>query len=306
VSFIRRIPIPISALALGLAGLGNLLLPYSPAVRVACGIAAAVVVLLVLARIAFDFAGVSEELSNPGTLAVFPALFMALMLLATYAKPLAPVPAKALWVAALVLQLAVAGFFVTRHVAAFKLAKVLPGWFLVFVGFVVASVTSPAFDMQPLGQALLWAGVLGYVGVLPVIAYRMVKGGDLPKPAVPTVAIFAAPPSLCLVGYLAVAPSKSPMVVYGLLGVAGLSLVYVLTHLPGILRAGFFPSYAALTFPLVISATALKQSNAFLSATPSGSIIPKLAIIAMDALATGAVLFVAAHYARHLLAPATD
>lgn len=302
-SFIRRIPIPISALALGLAALGNLLLPYSPAVRAACGIAAALVALLVLLRIAFDFAGVREELSNPGTLAVFPALFMALMLLATYAKPLAPVPAKAMWVAALVLQLATAVLFVTRHVASFKLAKVLPGWFLVFVGFVVASVTSPAFDMQPLGQALLWAGLLGYVAVLPVIAYRMVKG-DLPKPAVPTVAIFAAPPSLCLVGYLAVAPTKSPLVVYGLLGVAGLSLVYVLTHLPRILRAGFFPSYAALTFPLVISAIALKQSHAFLSATPSGSFIPKLAILAMDALATGAVLFVAAHYARHLLAPA--
>jgi exfoliative toxin A/B len=305
-SFIRRIPIPISALALGLAGLGNLLLPYSPAIRAACGIAAALVVLLVVARIVFDFAGVREELSNPGTLAVFPALFMALMLLATYLKPLAPVPAKLLWMAALVLQLGIAVLFVTRHVVGFKLAKVLPGWFLVFVGFVVASVTSPAFDMQPLGQALLWAGVLGYVAVLPIIVYRMAKGGDLPAPAIPTIAIFAAPPSLCLAGYLAVAPSKSPMVVYWLLGVAGVSLVYVFTHMPRILRAGFFPSYAALTFPLVISAIALKQSNVFLSVTPSGSFIPKLIIVAMDALATGAVLFVAAHYARHMLVPVRE
>ena len=41
--------------------------------------------------------------------------------------------------------------FVARFVASFKLAQVLPAWFLVFVGFVVASVTSPAFGMQPVG-----------------------------------------------------------------------------------------------------------------------------------------------------------
>lgn len=305
-SFIRRVPLPMSALALGLAGLGNLLLPYSPVIRIVCGVLAAVVIALIVLRLALDFSRARAELSAPANLAVFPAFFMALMLLATYLKPAAPLLAKGLWVAALIAQLAVAGVFVTRHVAKFELSSVLPGWFLVFVGFVVASVTSPAFDLQPVGKALLYAGILGYAVALPVIAFRMLRHPELPAPAVPTIAIFAAPPSLCLVGYLTVADAKSPAVVYALLAIAGASLLYVVANLPRIVRGGFFPSYAALTFPLVISAIALKQSNAFLSATPAGSFIPPVAIVAMDMVAAGAVLYVAAHYARHLLAPARE
>lgn len=305
-SFIRRIPIPMSALALATASLGNLLLPYSSAIRAVCGVVAAVLVLLVLARIAFDFSGVRKELENPAVMAVFPAFFMALMLLATYLKPYAAAPAQALWMGALVVQLLVAVVFAYRFIGSFKLAQVLPGWFLVFVGFVVGSVTSPAFGAQSVGRVLLYAGLIGYVGVLAAVVYRMVKVGDLPEPALPTVAIFAAPPSLCLVGYLAVTSAKQAGVVYALLAIAAASLVYVLTRLPRILKTRFYPTYAALTFPFVISAIALKQSNVFLAKTAAGSFIPKAAIMAMDGFATVMVLYVLVRYVMFLLAPVAE
>lgn len=305
-SFIRRIPVPMSALALGLAALGNLLLPYSPVVRSVCGVTAAAVAVLILARIVLDPAGVRAELQNPATLAVFPAFFMAVMLLATYLKPYAAVPAKGLWVAALVSQIIVAALFVVRFVGSFKLAQVLPGWLLVFVGFVVASVTSPAFDALPVGRVLLYAGAVGYVGILPVIVYRMFSLGALPEPALPTIAIIAAPPSLLLVGYLAVTEAKQTFVVYLLLVAAAASLLYVLTALPRVLQVRFYPSYAALTFPFVISAIALKQSNVFLTASQAGSFIPKAAVTAMDGFAAVMVLYVLARYAMHLAAPTQE
>ena len=306
-SFIRRVPLPMSALALGLAALGNLLLPYSPAVRAACGLAAAVVACFVALRIVLDLSGVRAELRNPAALAGLPAFFMALMVLSTYVKPYAPIPAKGLWVAALVLQLLVTAVFMTRHVVPFSVSKALPGWFLIFVGFVVASVTSPAFDVQPVGRLLLYAGVIGYVAVMPVIAYRMLKGGALPAPALPTVAMFAAPPSLLLVGYLAVSQVRQTAVIYVLLAIVAASLLYVLTSLPRIIGGGFHPSYAALTFPVVISAIALKQSNLFLAGTATGPVIPKVGIVAMDVFATAMVLFVMAHYAVHFVTvPAED
>ncbi len=303
-SFIRRIPIPMSALALGVAGLGNLLLSYSPVVRAACGVIAAIIVLLVLARIAFDFGGVRKELSNPAVLAVFPTLFMALMLLATYLKPYAPDAAAGIWVAALTLQLVIAVVCAARFLRAFALAQVLPAWFLVFVGFVVASVTSPAFGALPVGRALLYAGMAGYIGILPVVIYRMVKVGGLPEPALPTMAIFAAPPSLCLVGYLAVTQVKQPAVVYALLAMAAASLVYVFTHLPRILKTPFHPSYGALTFPFVISGIALKQSSLFLANSAAGSFIPKSAVLVMDVFVTAMVLYVLIRYALFVLSPA--
>ena len=305
-SFIRRIPLPMSALALGLAALGNLLLPYTPAARLACGVFSALVVLLVVARMVFDPRGVRAELKSPGALAVLPTLFMALMLLATYVKPYAPVPARGLWFLALVLQLGVVALFMTRHVVPFRLSQVAPAWFLVFVGFVVASVTSPAFDAVPIGRILLYAGAFGYAVVLPVVAYRMFRGDALPAPAAPTVAIFAAPPSLVLVGYLAVTPAKQVAIVYALLTVVAASLLYVLACLPKIVKGGFHPTYGALTFPVVIAAIALKQSNVFLAGTLAGPLVPKVAVIAMDAFATGMVLFVLAHYTAHLLTPVRE
>jgi exfoliative toxin A/B len=302
-AFIRRIPIPLSALALAFAALGNLLLPYSPVVRAVCGLIASVLVLLVLARIVFDFRGVRAELRNPAVLAVFPSFFMALMVLATYLKPYAAAPAKGLWVSALVLQLIVAALFAMRFVGSFKLSQVLPAWFLVFVGFAVASVTSPAFEAVPVGRALLYAGIVGYLVLLPVIVYRMATVGALPEPALPTIAIFAAPPSLLLVAYLAVAESKQAVVVYLLLAAAAASLLYALACSPRIMKTVFGPSHAALAFPLVISAIALKQSNAYLAASQSGSFIPKAAVIAMDVFAAAVVLYVLVRFVVFLATP---
>lgn len=303
-SFIRRIPIPMSALALGLACLGNLLLPYSPVIRSLCGAASAVLVLLLITRAVLDFQDVRGELENPAMLAVVPAFFMAVMVLATYLKPYAAAPAKGLWAVALVAQLAVVVLFTVRFVGTFKLAQVLPGWFIVFVGFVTATVTSPAFDAQPVGRILLYAGLLGYVGVLLAVVYRMVKVGALPAPALPTVAIFAAPPSLCLVGYLAVTQVKDAGVVYALLAAAAVSVLYVLVSLPRVLKTPFSPVYAALTFPFVITGIALKQSSAFLATTEAGSFIPKIAVTTMDAIAALVVLYVFVRYAAYLASPA--
>jgi exfoliative toxin A/B len=304
-SFIRRIPLAMSALALGLAALGNLLAPYSPEVRIACGVVSGALVLLIAARLALDWSGCWTDLRNPATLAVTPAFPMALMVLATYLKPVIGAPGMWLWFAALALQLAVVVLFVARHVVSFGLEKVMPTWFLVFVGFVVASVTSPAFSMQPLGRVLLYTGLAGYAAVLVMVIARLVRVGGLPETSLPTVAIFIAPPSLCLVGYLAVAESKDAAFVYVMLALTGLSLLYVLAHLPRIVRIGFHPSLAALTFPIVISALALKLSAAFLAASGAGA-IPQYAVAAMDLAAVVAVLYVLARYAIFLAAPRVE
>lgn len=303
---IRRIPLPMSALALGTAALGNLLLPYSPVVRAACGVVAALIVLLIAARIALDLTGVRAEMANPAVFTGFPSFFMAIMLLAVYLKPYAAIVATVVWWAAVAAQLLFVGVFAARYLKSFRLAQVVPGWFLVFVGFVCASVTSPAFGAIGLGQALLYAGALGYAVALALVVYRLVKLGDPPAPALPTIAIFAAPPSLLLTGYFAVAPTKSPAVVYTLLAVAGASLVYVVARLPRILSGRFYPSFGALTFPVVISAIALKLSNAFLGTTPAGSFIPKAAITAMDGFAAVMVAYVLVRSTMWLLAPAGE
>jgi len=150
---------------------------------------------------------------------------------------------------------------------------------------------------------LLYLGVFGYGAVLPAVAYRALRGPALPEPALPTVAIFAAPPSLLLVGYLAVTDAKLAAVVYVLLAFAAVSLLYVLASLPKLLRLRFCPSCAALTFPFVISAIAIKQAAAFLATTGAGSFIPGFAVSALDGLAVVMVVYAVVRYGVFLAAP---
>lgn len=288
--FLRRVPLPMSAVALALAGLGNLLGSYSPAVRAVCGVLSAIVATLVIARVLADRSTVAAELKTAPVLAVMPTLPMALMLLATHLKPFAAGPALVVWAAALVGQLALVALFVSRFVVGFSLERVLPSWFVVFVGFVVGSVTSPAFGMQGVGSVLLFAGLAGYAVTLPIVVARM-RAGALPPAARPTVAIFAAPSSLCLVGYLALSSAPNPWVVGVLLGASSLSLLYVLAKLPGVLMAGFGPTHAALTFPMVITATAFKQTQAALGMLPQ-TIVGALEVVAVAAVVYAVLGFI--------------
>lgn len=294
-----------SALALALATLGNLLSGYVPVARPMCGILSAALVLLLSLRFALDSANVRTELKNPAQLSVLPAYFMALMVLATYLKPIAPTVAWLIWVSALMLQAVLTLAFAGRFLLSFEIAKVLPSWFIVFVGYVVASVTSPAFEAQSVGRTLLYAGLVGYAVTLAVVVYRMRAVGALPDPALPTVAIFAAPPSLCLVGYLAVVEVKQAPVVYALLALSVCSLIYLALRLPRILGLAFQPSLAALTFPVVISAVAMKQSAAFFQAAATGVAIPEAIVLLMSVAAAGVVAYVLARYVVYLLAPAS-
>jgi exfoliative toxin A/B len=167
-------------------------------------------------------------------------------------------------------------------------------------------VTSPAFAMEPLGRVLLYAGLVGYAVALLLVVYRLAKVGDLPGPALPSIAILVAPPSLCLAGYLAVAETKQPVVVYVLLAAAAVSLLYVLARLPQVLTSTFHPGFAALTFPFVITALAVKLSAGYLAKSGAGVAIPPFAVQAFELAALAVVLYVLARYVVLLAVPAKD
>ena len=158
---IRKTPLAVSGLALGLAGLGVLLKPMSEVAWLACGALSLLLILLLVARLALDAQAVVTEAMTPVVHSTLPALFMAATLLTTYLVPFAKGAAVVLWWVILAAQVAISVLFAVRYLPKLELKSVLPSWFLVFVGFVVSAVTSPAFDLQPVGQALFWAGLAG-------------------------------------------------------------------------------------------------------------------------------------------------
>ncbi|MCL2067762.1 MAG: TDT family transporter [Treponema sp.] len=301
--FIKSIPMAICGLPLALAALGNLFAQNNlPQLRIICGILSAIVLIIYLLKIIFHFPHASAELKTPIPLSVMPASTMALMLLAVYVKDyLNGSAALVLWYAAVAAHVCIMLLFVRRFIVGFKLGTVFPSWFITFVGIITASVTAPAMNARPLGQVIFYIGFSLYFIALALVLWRMLKVKIFPEPARPTIAIFTAPMSLCIVGYFQSFPpaERSAPLVYLMLCIAVISYIYVTVMMFSLLRIKFYPTYAAYTFPCVISALAFRAGGSFLAAQGYGFFAPLVHFSYWAAIA--AVLFVLAHYIRYFL-----
>ncbi|MDO4670039.1 MAG: TDT family transporter [Aerococcus sp.] len=255
---LNALPLPVSGVALGLLSLGNLLQTHGALWRPLCGVIGGILLALLTLKIATNFAWLKEQLKQPVLASVFPTYCMALMLLATYVKPIIGDSARFLWYAGLILHLSLIIWFSYRCLRPFQIKQVFASWAVVYVGAVVASVTAPAFQFTAIGRVIWVIGAVLGVLVLPVIFYRVIKVRAIPFAAKPTTTILCAPLSLLLAGYLSSFPSPKWQLVVPLLVVAQTLYIVILTQLPKLSSGGFRASYAAFTFPFVISAMSLK------------------------------------------------
>ncbi len=81
-NIVKKLPLPITGLMLGLAVLGNLIQSYSNGLRTVFGIISGIILVLVLIKIFTLTKGVKEALENPVVASVFPTLSRASMVLA--------------------------------------------------------------------------------------------------------------------------------------------------------------------------------------------------------------------------------
>lgn len=260
-NFIKRTPLAVTGLALAFAAAANLR-PQGDALRYTFVAISTILLSLFILRAALDFNRVKEELKNPIPLSVLPTSTMAAMLLCVHFKPYIGSGVVILWYAALIIQILIMLLFTRRFVVDFSIKNVFPSWFVVGVGIVTASVTSIPMNAGQIGRIVFYAGTVIYFAILPIIIYKMIKVNPLPEPARPTTAIFAAPMNLCIVGYMSAFSQPNFFVLYGMLIISVISYVYVTVQMFSLLRLKFYPTYAAFTFPYVISATAFKLGNA--------------------------------------------
>lgn len=298
---VKKLPIPIVGLMLGLAATGNLVLSYGNLYRNIFGVSSAIILILVLVKVIKYPIEVSTSLDNPLVASIFPTLSMGIMILATYVKPFESSLALGMWLIGLVIHGALIISFTRKYIFKFNIKEVLPSWFIVYVGIVVGSITAPAFDKLNIGQLLFWFGFISYLLLLPIVFKRIFIVKEVPEPVLPTITILCAPASLCLAGYISSFPEKNMFIVYFLLVISQLTLLYVLSQLPKLLKLQFYPSYSGFTFPLVISAISLKLTNGFLIL--SGKPISMLQYLVKfeEALAIVMVVYVLSRYIGFLL-----
>ncbi len=293
--YLHTIPMPIVGVMLSFAALGNLVQSYGDIYRHIFGAISAILLIIATLKFASHFEGLKNELKTPIGASVFPTFSMGLIILATYIKPYHYGLAYALWIVGIVLHMILVISFTLQFVKDFKIKQVFPSWFIVYVGIAVAAVTGKAFN-QTIGQYCFWFSFINYLVLLFVVSKRVFIIKEIPEPASPLLIIFAAPGSLCLAGYLNVIDAKSIPLFFFLLILSQGIYLYALVKLVGLLKLKFYPSYSAFTFPLVISAIALKLSVPFMIAQEINVGILPVMVKIEELIAVVIVLYVLIRY----------
>lgn len=261
---IKKVPVPLSGVMLGLAALGNLLQSYSEGVRYFCGILAGLLLILLILKLILFPHMIKEDMKNPIMSSVAATFPMALMLLSTYVKPFIGNAAFVIWILAILLHIVMILYFTVIFIVKLQMPKVFASYYIVYVGIAVAAVTAPAFGRLTIGAAAFWFGLISLVVLLILVTYRYINFKEIPEPAKPLICIYAAPASLCIAGYTQSVETKSYGLLIGLMIVAAILYVFSLVKAVTYLKLPFYPSYASFTFPFVISAIAMKQASACL------------------------------------------
>lgn len=301
-NFVKKIPIPLSGVMLGCAALGNLLQSYSEGIRYAFGIIAFVLLLLLLLKVVLYPQLVKKDLGNLVTLSVSATFPMSLMLLSVYVKPIFGIASMIIWFGAIALHLILIVYFTYQFLQKRKLEEVFASYFIVYVGIAVAGITAPAYNLTVIGVIAFWFGFISLLLLLIPIGYRYLKF-PAKEPAKPLFCIFAAPVSLCLASYLQSVQNRNTAFIIALLVIASALYLVALNKLPILLRLPFYPSFAAFTFPFVISAIAIKQSVAYLNGLGYEVSFLSIIVVVQTVIAAFLVCYTLLRFGVFLLRP---
>ncbi|MBD3109284.1 TDT family transporter [Bacillus sp. AGMB 02131] len=266
-NFLKIIPIPICGLILALVSLGNLLKIGGLTIfGNTVGLIGIALMCLVIFKIIFTFKHTLLHMKNHIVASVAPTFTMALMVICTYFLEFELIQPHLsyIWLGIVFLQFVLMFYFTYFFLLKkqVKIHHVYPSWFITFVGIGVISITSSNFYPE-FGRLIFWVAFSSYLVLLPIIVYRVVHVKNMEESTLPLITIIAAPGSLCLTGYLNAFDNENIFLLTFLVIVSQALYFAILTQLPKLLAIDFYPSYAAFTFPLVISAMALTTTAHF-------------------------------------------
>jgi len=264
---IHSVPPSQASLALGVIGLGQAWALYFPAlgltIRPYLAAFGALLLLPVLAKYLSSYKRFITDIRNPLSGSLMAPMSMALLILCDYLAAISPIIAYPIWAIAMLLHLTMMVMFFGFQLISFKMSNIVPSWFLYPVGMISSSLAGTQFGHTVFSETLVQICVGIYFVMLPVVLYRLVFFGSLPRRARPTLAIMAAPINLTLTTYLVNFPAPDPILTGALAGIAiTMTLLIYLCYIR-LLRLKFQPSIAAVTFPSVISAIAMYRLTAF-------------------------------------------
>lgn len=257
---VGRLPTATAGLGLGLASLGWTLdnaLSLGGTAQMTGSVLASLLFLPVISKFLLYPAILRQELAHPVASSILPTLPMGLMIVSVTLGLYFPVAGEVLWFLAVVAHFLLLADFIWRHLRSLKVSSVMPSWFIPPVGILTAVLTVPDTFFTSLAYFIMIFGMVSFALLLPLIVYRLIFYPAIADAAKPTIAILAAPASLALASYINLISNPSFWLVLTLLALALVLTFFTYLILIRLLRLPFSPAFAAFTFPLVISASAI-------------------------------------------------
>ena len=276
-NLIKNIPIPICGLILALLSLGNLTQDIHPYLRYLFGGIGLIFLILILLKICFYPKSIKKDFKNPIIVSSSGTFSMSLMILSTYVFQFNSTIAYAIWIIGIALHILLIIYF-TYHfiVHDFNISNVYPTYWIVFVGITMGAITSNVHGVEEIGFLFFIIGFIAMAITLPLVIYRYLKYSDIPDANKPLICIFTAVLSILIVGYLNSAQNISNEFTTVLYIFACIFYIFALSKFIEYRNLDFYPSFAAFTFPFVISALATKLTFAKLGCSTSLSPILKI------------------------------
>jgi tellurite resistance protein TehA-like permease len=259
----HHIPPSQASLALGMVGLAQAWALYAPSVGLVIQpylvFFSAMLVIPVLLKYLLNPSLFLNDIQHPLSGSLMAPMSMTLLVLCDYLSEVLPEFAKILWFCALTLHLTMLALFFGFQLSNFKMSNIVPSWFLYPVGIISSTLAGSRLGHEAFSQSMAMVCIAIYFLMLPLVLYRLVFFGMLPRRARPTLAIMAAPVNLSLAAYLVTFDQPDPILAGALTGIAiTMTLLIYLCYLK-LVRLKFQPSIATITFPSVISAIAMQR-----------------------------------------------
>ena len=294
---IEKIPIPICGLILAFLSLGNLLNDTHTLLKVACGIIGIALLILILSKLVLYPKKIKEDFKNPIIASNSGTFSMSLMILSTYISPFMPSIAYGIWILGVALHILLIVYF-THHfiIRNFNISTVYPSYWIVFVGITMGAITAHAHNLDEIGFIFFLVGFIGMIFTFPLVIYRYINYKDIPNANKPLICIFTAVLSILIVGYLNSYNDTSIEFLMIMYIFACIFYIFALTKLIEYRNLDFYPSFAAFTFPFVISGLATKGVISKIGS----SIILNSVLSIETVIATAIVLYVLIRYMKFL------
>ena len=258
-SIIKNLPIPISGLILALLSLGNLLQDIHPHIRYLFGFIAIIFIILLILKVILYPEDIKNDLKNPVILSSSGTFSMSLMLLSTYLSSFMSSIAYTIWIIGISLHILLMIYFTYRFIIRdFDILTVYPSYWIVYIGITMGAITAHAHGLDEIGFVFFLVGFAAMIITLPLVIYRYLKYSSIPDANKPLICIFTAVLSILIVGYLNSSSNISSDFMVALYAIACIFYVFALVKFIEYRNLDFYPSFAAFSFPFVISALATK------------------------------------------------